>query len=67
MFYNGDDTGSIGSRVLKWTVRQGRSRQGWGFPAEDTTQVNAKANTFEYFTVDFDISAMNDEQFEMVA
>jgi hypothetical protein len=30
-------------------------------------QVNAKANTFEYFTVDFDISAMNDEQFEMAA
>jgi len=30
-------------------------------------QVNAKANTFEYFQVDFDITAMNDEQFEMVA
>ena len=30
-------------------------------------KVNAKANTFEYFTVDFDISAMNDEQFEIAA
>ena len=30
-------------------------------------QVNATANTFEYFTVDFDVTAMNDEQFEMVA
>ena len=29
--------------------------------------VNANANTFEYFTVDFDVTAMNDEQFEMVA
>jgi len=29
--------------------------------------VNANANTFEYFTVDFDITAMNDEQFEMAA
>jgi hypothetical protein len=29
--------------------------------------VNANTSTFEYFTVDFDISAMNDEQFEMVA
>ena len=29
--------------------------------------VNANANTFEYFTVDFDVTAMNDEQFEMAA
>ena len=29
--------------------------------------VNANANTFEYFQVDFDISAMNDEQFEIAA
>jgi hypothetical protein len=30
-------------------------------------QVNATANTFEYFTVDFDVTAMNDEQFEIAA
>ena len=29
--------------------------------------VNAKTSTFEYFQVDFDISAMNDEQFEIAA
>jgi hypothetical protein len=29
--------------------------------------VNANANTFEYFTVDFDVSAMNEEQFEIAA
>jgi hypothetical protein len=29
--------------------------------------VNAKASTFKHFEVDFDISAMNDEQFELAA
>jgi len=29
--------------------------------------VNAKANTFKFFAVDFDLSAMNDEQFEIAA
>jgi hypothetical protein len=29
--------------------------------------VNAKANTFEYYTVDFDITAMNDEEFALAA
>ena len=27
ILYNGPDTGSIGSRVMKWTVRQCRSRR----------------------------------------
>jgi hypothetical protein len=29
--------------------------------------VNANANTFKFFEVDFDISAKNDEQFELAA
>jgi len=29
--------------------------------------VNAKANTFKFFAIDFDISAKNDEQFELAA
>ena len=29
--------------------------------------VNANANTFEYYTVDFDITAMNDEEFALAA
>ena len=29
--------------------------------------VNATANTFEYYTVDFDITAMNDEEFALAA
>ena len=29
--------------------------------------VNANANTFEYFQVDFDVTAMNDEQFAIAA
>jgi len=29
--------------------------------------VNAKANTFKFFEVDFDISAMNADSFELAA
>jgi hypothetical protein len=35
--------------------------------ANQANQVNATANTFEYFQVDFDVTAMNDEQFEIAA
>ena len=47
MFNNGPDTGSIESRVMKWTARQCRSRQDWGNLVEDTKLVNANANTGE--------------------
>jgi len=30
-------------------------------------RVNAKASTFEYFKVDFTVSAMNDDSFAMAA
>ena len=45
-FYDGPDTGSIGSRVTTWTVRQCRSRQDWGNPVEDTKTVNANDEQF---------------------
>ena len=43
--YDGPVMVSTGQRVTEWTARQGRSRQGWGHPAEDTKLVNAKAST----------------------
>ena len=37
---------STGSRVMKWTVRQCRSRQGWGDSAEEAKNVNANDEQF---------------------
>ena len=46
IYFDGPDTGSIGSRVRKWTVRQCRSRQDRGDPVEDTKTVNANDEQF---------------------
>jgi hypothetical protein len=54
---------------LPW-FRQGEIIETATREAMDVIQaklVNAKASTFEFVQVDFDISAMNDEQFAIAA
>ena len=54
---------------LPW-FRQGEIIETATREAMDVIQakiVNANANTFKFFEVDFDISAKNDEQFELAA